>query len=141
MSTDNLQCWNCGADLSKAPRPISRHETCPACFEALHCCRLCEHFRAAEPAQCAEDRADPPVNKENANFCEWFQPNGNAFRGESAGAKSAKGKLDALFGADEPASRTAAGSDACETGDQESEGPVSREAAAKAELDALFRKQ
>ena len=70
MST--VVCWNCGRDLADIPRPISRHSNCPECFTDLHCCRLCKHFLPERVGVCAEDRADPPVEKENANFCDFF---------------------------------------------------------------------
>ena len=67
-----LQCWNCGRSLDDVPRPISRHEHCRDCFEALHSCRLCRHYRTDVNSRCNEERADPPMNKENANFCDFF---------------------------------------------------------------------
>ena len=72
-------CWNCGRDLADIPRPISRHNNCPACFSDLHCCRMCKHFLPERVGVCAEDRADPPVEKENSNFCDFFRPANAAF--------------------------------------------------------------
>ena len=95
----DLPCWNCGQSLAEVPRPISRHEQCPQCFEALHCCRLCRHYRTDISGQCDEERADPPVIKENANFCDWFRPDAGAFSGTRAEKSSAAAdKLSALFG-------------------------------------------
>ena len=92
-------CWNCGRDLADIPRPISRHNNCPACFSDLHCCRMCKHFLPERVGVCAEDRADPPVEKENANFCSFFVPIGNAFdpNAKSKG-DAAKDALADLFG-------------------------------------------
>ena len=73
-------CWNCGQDLVDIPRPISRHSNCPGCFSDLHCCRLCRHFLPERAGICAEDRADPPVEKENANFCDFFRPASAVFQ-------------------------------------------------------------
>ena len=99
MSAAELRCWNCGADLDAVPRPISRHEQCPACFEALHCCRFCRHYRKDVTGGCDEDRAEPPVVKENANFCDWFHPDASAFSGARCNRADAdKDKLQALFG-------------------------------------------
>ena len=101
--TNPLQCWNCGNNLDDVPRPISRHEQCEVCFEALHCCRLCRHFRPEHTPPCIEDRADPPVIKENANFCDWFRPNPAAFSGERVDtSEAAADHLNALFSADKP---------------------------------------
>ena len=94
-----LNCWNCGETLADVPLPISRHAHCTSCFEVLRCCRMCQHYRDLDHTKCAEDRADPPVIKENANFCEFFRPDRNAFNPNVTQANgAAKSRLDALFG-------------------------------------------
>jgi hypothetical protein len=94
-----LNCWNCGKTLADVPLPISRHAHCTSCFEVLRCCRMCQHYRDLDHTKCAEDRADPPVIKENANFCEFFRPDRNAFNPHVTQANgAAKSRLDALFG-------------------------------------------
>ena len=94
-----LNCWNCGKTLADVPLPISRHAHCTSCFEVLRCCRMCQHYRDLDHTKCAEDRADPPVIKENANFCEFFRPDRNAFNPNITQASgAAKSRLDALFG-------------------------------------------
>jgi len=94
-----LNCWNCGKALAGVPLPISRHAHCASCFEVLRCCRMCQHYRDLDHTKCAEDRADPPVIKENANFCEFFRPDRNAFNPNITQASgAAKSRLDALFG-------------------------------------------
>ena len=123
------RCWNCGNNLDDVPRPISRHEQCKECFESLHCCRLCRHYQAGATVQCDEERADPPVIKENANFCDWFRPDPSAFSGtrldKSAGAQD---KLNALFGdADQP-----------DTTPSASPPPDTAEDEARSKLDDLF---
>ena len=96
-----LNCWNCGKTLADVPLPISRHAHCTSCFEVLRCCRMCQHYRDLDHTKCAEDRADPPVIKENANFCEFFRPDRNAFNPNVTQANgAAKSRLDALFGGD-----------------------------------------
>lgn len=96
----SLVCWNCGASLDGIPLPISRHANCESCFEVLHCCRMCRHYRPDARPDCDHERADPPVEKESANFCEYFKP-ANRFSAESATrAGTAKSDLDALFGED-----------------------------------------
>lgn len=127
-----IVCWNCGASLADIPRPISRHANCPACFEDLHCCRLCRHYAPGVTGQCEDDRADPPIHKETANFCDYFRPVFGAYR-ERTGTKrdTARARLDALFETPEAAP------------DDEGPGaPVvsSKEEEARAKLDALFGK-
>ena len=135
MSAAELGCWNCGADLAAVPRPISRHEQCPNCFEALHCCRFCRHYSTDVTGGCDEDRADPPVVKENANFCDWFRPDASAYSGErSSRADAAKDRLQALFGSDEP---EAAKADPEPSAPQSK--PQSKEDEARSRLDDLFK--
>ena len=134
-----LVCWNCGENLDDLPRPISRHANCPKCFNEVHCCRLCCHFDPNNNMRCFEDRADPPLNKENANFCDFFAPAFDAFQSQTAiKSTTAQSQLDALFGQtpvdkeDIPAA----------TDDQqntcEPEPPLDKEALTKKKLDDLF---
>jgi hypothetical protein len=138
-----LVCWNCGENLHDVPRPISRHANCPKCFNELHCCRLCRHFDAQNNMTCFEDRAEPPLNKENANFCDFFAPAYRAFSPETASkTAAAHNALDALFGNEEPSDADAAARDT-KAENTQSEGttpqtPLSKEALAKKKLDDLF---
>jgi hypothetical protein len=94
-----LTCWNCGAALDDVLLPVSRHEYCSACSEAVHCCRMCRHYAPARAGACAEDRADPPSDKETANFCDYFEPTSGAAGAEQDDAAArARARLDALFG-------------------------------------------
>jgi hypothetical protein len=96
--TQPLHCWNCGARLASVPLPLSRHDYCPNCSEALHCCRQCMSWSTDAPGQCLEHRAEPPTNKESANFCEWFTLNAEPARASGGKADAARARLDALFG-------------------------------------------
>lgn len=96
-----LQCFNCGHDLSELPAPIGRHDNCPQCFEAVHNCRTCRHYAPNSPGACAEDQAEPPSNKETANFCDWFQPATGGGGGNAASKNdAARARLDELFSKD-----------------------------------------
>ena len=124
----SLTCWNCGENLDDLPRPITRHNNCPKCYEALHCCMLCKHYRTNDSRPCDDDRAEPPVNKENANFCEFFGLRFGAYDWRVLPQDAARTKLEALFNED------MIGSVSTETSDT----PVTKETRAKAKLDALF---
>lgn len=86
--------------------------------------------------QCFEDRADPPLQKENANFCEFFSPQSGAFEAQTATrSNAAKGQLDALFHPD------CAGPQALEDSEQvstDTDSPPSTAADARRKLDDLF---
>lgn len=122
-------CWNCGCSLEDIPRPISRHANCPECFEDLHCCRLCIHFAPRLTGQCDDDRADPPVQKESANFCEFYRPLSGAYEDVRGSRRDvARQQLDALFGGDveEPSAEAPTAG-------------TSSEDKARAALEALFK--
>ena len=105
MSSDDgqtavLKCWQCRNELLDEPLPLSRQATCQVCFEPLRCCYLCLQFDESATHRCGEDRADPPLEKGVANFCEFFAPvlsmrgSGDDQRGRNVEALST---LDALF--------------------------------------------
>lgn len=94
-----LECFRCGASLDKLPLPLGRRDECPGCAAHLHVCRMCRFFDRQVPKQCREDDAEEVMDKEKANFCEWFSPSGNAFDPKKAEqAARAKSDLAALFG-------------------------------------------
>ena len=95
-----LVCWNCGGSLADIPRPISRHANCSTCFEVLHCCRMCRHYEPDKRPYCSHDRAEPPVVKENANFCDYFRPANRYVATDAERSDKAKSDLDSLFGYD-----------------------------------------
>ena len=142
----NLVCWNCGHSLDDIPRPISRHATCGKCFNELHCCRLCKHYDPSRTMQCFEDRADPPLQKENANFCDFFTPQPNAHEAQTTNkSDAAKDKLADLFADSDPgADKQDAddqGADEQEESADESpyeENTETPEEAARRKLDDLF---
>lgn len=124
-------CWNCGSPLHDVPMPVSRHASCPKCFNDLHCCRLCRHYHPEQSAgSCNEDRAAPPVVKDNANFCDWFRPAMGRYRPETGGrSKAARARLDELF------TREAS---SAETAEKPDFGPPTDEERARAQLERLF---
>lgn len=63
-------CWQCGSSL--APEEFRRGETCPKCRYETRCCRNCRFYDPSYSRQCRETEADPPVDKEKTNFCEFF---------------------------------------------------------------------
>ncbi len=90
---------------------------------------LCKHYRANDSRPCDDDRAEPLVNKENANFCEFFGLRFGAYDGRVLHQDAAQTKLEALFNED-----TIEDDNFLETRDA----PVTKEAQAKAKLNALF---
>ena len=126
----HLTCWNCDASLADLPRPITRHMHCPQCFEDLHCCRLCRHFLDNATNPCDDERAEPPVNKEGANFCDFFRPRMGSYEaGRNERRDRAQSNLKALFAGTEDDSTAAQGAAVPDE-------PVDE---ARRKLDELFR--
>ena len=82
---------------------------------------------------CLEDRADPPLQKENANFCDFYSPRSGAFEQKNADkGAAARTDLHGLFGADAQMSDE-------KRDDPEPAGqPPGKEELAKKKLDDLF---
>jgi hypothetical protein len=93
-----LVCWKCGAPLKDVPMPLSRISECLACRAELHVCRLCSFYDQRKAESCIEERADPPKDKQRANFCEYFQLRTNAWSpADDSAADQAKEDLQKLF--------------------------------------------
>ncbi len=60
---------------------VGRRDTCPHCDAELHACIHCRHFDEGVAKQCKEPFADVPDDKEDANFCEYFQIGDGGNRG------------------------------------------------------------
>jgi len=95
-------CAKCGKALPEGIR-IGFRDTCPDCSAELHTCRMCRFYKPGAHYDCAETVEYPVVDKEKANFCEWFSiqlkfsgmPASGAASGSSA--DSAKAAFDKLF--------------------------------------------
>jgi len=95
----NIVCFRCGESLAVLSLPISRQDECPHCQVYLHVCRMCRLYDASVPRQCREDDADDVVEKERVNFCDYFDPDENAFdSARKTAADTSEQALDALFG-------------------------------------------
>ena len=92
-----MKCARCDAQLP--PPPYFRNDECPKCAADLHSCVQCARFDPNLNNQCAESQADRVVDKERANFCDWFKA--GAGKGGTANHLDAKtdalAKLDSLF--------------------------------------------
>ena|SRR5688500_17482136 len=97
MSAEPLDCWKCGAALAELILPVGRAEYCRACRAEIHVCRMCRFYDPRKAKQCAEPVADPVLDKEQSNFCGYFEPVAGRFRPADAAAGEARAALDALF--------------------------------------------
>ncbi|HEY4417201.1 MAG TPA: hypothetical protein VGO57_16040 [Verrucomicrobiae bacterium] len=93
-------CHNCGEPWTLSGNP-GRGETCMKCRLDLRVCLNCLSYDRSVAQQCRERRAEPVLEKDKGNFCEYFefarrtwQPKGENNSRESA----AREQLKKLFG-------------------------------------------
>jgi hypothetical protein len=97
--TDDLVCWRCGASLQGLLLPFGRRAECLACKAEIHVCRMCRFYDPNVAKSCREPIAEEVQDKERANFCGYFEPRPRAYVPRDAAAgRTAKARLDALFG-------------------------------------------
>jgi hypothetical protein len=106
INPEEIQCWKCGAPLAETPLPLSRYARCRGCGADLYVCRLCTHYDARWNNACREERAEAPMNKEGANFCDWFSIKAGAYQVTGNKERDSRGALDELFGGVAPDSTT-----------------------------------
>ncbi len=133
----DIQCWKCGTELRRLLLPFSRYEECRLCKADLHVCLACRNYDPSLSDACREDRADFVLDKDKANFCDYFRPNPRPFKGrDNSAAEKAKAELAALFG-DEAQEGEGKGDGEGEA-DSPAESPQSEADRALAELQRLF---
>lgn len=92
-----MNCFFCGRDIETRER-VGFRDTCPGCDRPLHACRNCDFYDRTYHNQCRETQADRVVDKERANFCEYFTPSQRRAAAAGPATKSATvGKLEDLF--------------------------------------------
>ena len=103
-----IECWKCGTSLRNLLLPFSRYEECSTCNADIHACISCKNYAPGMSDGCTEDRAEFVLDKEKANFCDFFKVNPKAYgKKDDAQAIAAKASLAELFG-DEPEEEGAA---------------------------------
>jgi len=88
-------CYRCQYEIGAKDR-IGRRDTCPRCRADLHCCLNCAFYDTHYADACREPQADPVLDKEAGNFCEYFTFVEDR-RQQQSPAVDARAKLEALF--------------------------------------------
>lgn len=90
-----MNCVFCGEGISIKGK-VGRSDVCFHCGMDLRCCKQCKFFDSHVYNECREVSAERVLDKEKANFCEYFLPVGarQASLNKSADARKA---LEALF--------------------------------------------
>ncbi|MDR3247636.1 MAG: hypothetical protein LBT39_02515 [Treponema sp.] len=88
-------CWYCGVPVTAA-EPIGRSLRCDTCGKDIRSCRNCRFYSPGSSGNCREPQAaaDPPSDRERANFCDWFSLD-LKFRSPGTGPKKEMGQADA----------------------------------------------
>ena len=89
------QCPNCSKEI-ELPEKLGFRDDCMHCNVDLHVCRFCIFFDSSAYNECKETQADRVVDKEKANFCDYFRFNSDA-QAKSAQQDDIKQKLEDLF--------------------------------------------
>ncbi len=93
-----LVCWRCGASLAALSLPLRRLDVCMACNAELHVCRLCVEYDVSYAKHCKEPTAEEERKKDEANFCDHFNPKVGAYLPrDGAELARARAALDDLF--------------------------------------------
>jgi hypothetical protein len=90
-----IRCVFCEKEIDLNGR-VSRSDSCPHCGHDLHCCLQCKFHDPGSYNECKEASAERVVDKERANFCDYFSLKGSkeGVFGKEAIAKQA---LEDLF--------------------------------------------
>uniref|UniRef100_A0A832I363 Uncharacterized protein n=1 Tax=Eiseniibacteriota bacterium TaxID=2212470 RepID=A0A832I363_UNCEI len=99
-----LECHHCRAPITLSA-PLPRDAECAACGRDLRCCLNCRHYDPRMNNACRETEAEPVVEKDRRNFCEFFEFSREPFRaGGAPDARAAEAlrKLEGLFGGPAP---------------------------------------
>lgn len=79
--------------------PFSRYEECSVCKADQHVCLMCRDYDPKVADGCRESRAEFVLDKDKANFCDFFRPRPGAWqKKDDTAARTARAKLAELFG-------------------------------------------
>ncbi len=68
-------CFHCKKEIKTTGKP-GRGEICPGCGSDVKVCLNCRFYDARAYNECREPAANRVVDKDKANFCEFFEPGG-----------------------------------------------------------------
>ncbi|MBI2606313.1 MAG: hypothetical protein HYW49_09565 [Deltaproteobacteria bacterium] len=89
-------CFKCGREL-RAESDFGRQDSCPGCRTPTHCCLNCAYYDPSRYNECTEPVADRVVDKEKANFCDYFKPREGKTGPRKNPADAARAAAEALF--------------------------------------------
>ena len=93
------RCHGCQAVWDSPHQRPGRTETCATCGADLSCCCNCRFYAPTAPNECEEPNVERVLDKEKANFCDYFEftrRDGALSPGEDVSA-DARQSFDDLF--------------------------------------------
>ena len=91
------QCHQCGWEWNLTGQP-GRSESCPQCRSDLRVCLNCESFDTRAAHQCRDRRAEPVMEKDRGNYCEYFEMTRKEAKNAQGSSADATERLKKLFG-------------------------------------------
>jgi hypothetical protein len=94
-----MKCYKCSSELDfKIGETVGRSAECAVCRSDVRCCCNCEFYDAKSYNECSEPQAERVVEKERANFCDYFRLGQKTGENSAEQAKEeALKKLNDLF--------------------------------------------
>jgi hypothetical protein len=90
-------CHKCKNEIN-IPKTVGRKDACPLCQADLRCCLNCSHYNPSYYNQCIESQAERVLDKDRANFCDYFKFKDRVSKAMAEGDNgSIRKKLDDLF--------------------------------------------
>lgn len=95
-----MVCYACGASLASVVAErgaVSRGASCPSCGRDVRVCRNCKFYDPSYHNECREANAERVVDKEKANFCDYYRLRAEASSAERSDSEKFKKDFDSLF--------------------------------------------
>jgi hypothetical protein len=89
-----MKCSGCQRRINQ--ERIGFRDECSHCGKDLHICLHCSFYDQAAYSQCRETVPEAVIDKERANFCEYFRAS-SGIPPRDDGSAAAKKKLEDLF--------------------------------------------
>lgn len=90
-----MNCFHCGKAIIFKER-VGFRDRCASCDRPAHACLNCAFYDPAYNNQCRETQAERIVDKDRANYCEYFGPR-PAGPPKIVATSDTRAKLDAIF--------------------------------------------
>ncbi len=74
-----------------------RRDDCSKCHADVHVCRNCKFYDRAAYNECREPSADRVIEKDRANFCDFYQPGNPSGPSEDDAQAKLRAAAEALF--------------------------------------------